>query len=184
MGDWLTFDQMWKANQEILKSGCSSLEAELNKPEDIQAIHDAVVKVAEESKLEPSFILAEMLQESLCCVRVKTTEYSHKNPGLMQSYMGTGTCVQKAECPASTILQMVKDGVTGTAQGPGLLQNYGDAKGTGAQKYYRASRLYNSGSVPASGDLGAAGATECYCSDIANRLIGFANGDSQCTLNT
>lgn len=42
--------------------------------------------------------------------------------------------------------------------------------------YYVAARIYNSGSVPADGDLSAAtGATRTYVSDIVNRLMGWVN---------
>ena len=100
----------------------------------------------------------------------------------MQSHDGTGTCWKKQQCPAEEITQMIKDGVCGTAAGDGLEQLAIKAKSSGAQKYYRAARMYNSGSVPPSGDLGDGGATACYASDIANRLIGWSSGDSKCTL--
>lgn len=57
------------------------------------------------------------------------------------------------------------------------------ASGSGAAKYYRAARAYNSGSVDPSGDLGKGCCTHCYASDIANRLTGWVTGDSKCTLD-
>lgn len=75
-----------------------------------------------------------------------------------------------------SILGMVQDGTQGTASGWGYVQHlntYGSP--------YRAARSYNSGLIPASGNLSeAAGATACYVSDIANRLTGWANGTRHC----
>lgn len=54
---------------------------------------------------------------------------------------------------------------------------------TDAQAIYRAARVYNSGSVPGSNDLGAVGATRCYCSDVANRLMGWVGAQKTCNLS-
>ena len=71
---------------------------------------------------------------------------------------------------------MVQDGTQGTKHGDGLVQNlniYGNP--------YAASRGYNSGYIPKSGDLSeAAGATACYVSDIANRLTGWVYAETRC----
>lgn len=68
----------------------------------------------------------------------------------------------------------------GTVHGDGLKQLLGKATGVGAQRYYRVARMYNSGSVDSSGNLGLGVATHCYCSDVANRLIGWSQGVSKC----
>ena len=47
-------------------------------------------------------------------------------------------------------------------------------------RYYRAARVYNSGSVDPSGDLGQGVATHCYASDVANRLRGWSLGTHGC----
>ena len=47
-------------------------------------------------------------------------------------------------------------------------------------RYYRAARVYNSGSVDPSGDLGQGVATHCYASDVANRLRGWSLGGHGC----
>jgi hypothetical protein len=52
-----------------------------------------------------------------------------------------------------------------------------------AQAYYRAARFYNSGEIDPSGDLGKGSATHCYASDIANRLTGWTDAPSACTLD-
>lgn len=46
---------------------------------------------------------------------------------------------------------------------------------------YSAARGYNSGALAKSGDLSdAIGATPCYASDVANRLMGWVNAESDC----
>lgn len=47
-------------------------------------------------------------------------------------------------------------------------------------RYYRAARIYNSGSVDPSGDLGKGVATHCYASDVANRLRGWVMAEDTC----
>lgn len=86
---------------------------------------------------------------------------------------------------------MTRDGVTGTAKGDGLQQCFEQSgRGQGAYideaaRYYRAARLYNSGSIESDGDLGhARGARSCYCSDLANRLIGWHHGLSECNFSS
>lgn len=60
-----------------------------------------------------------------------------------------------------------------------------DIEGVGfAEGYYRAARLYNSGAIDDSGDLGLGSATHCYASDIANRLVGWMDSPSNCTLDS
>jgi hypothetical protein len=78
------------------------------------------------------------------------------------------------QCPESEIRQMVSDGVQGTPSGDGLVQAMSEAGTSGAQQYYRAARIYNSGSI-SDGVLSVGGSISTYCSDIANRLLGWAN---------
>ena len=52
-----------------------------------------------------------------------------------------------------------------------------------AEAYYRAARLYNSGAIDDSGDLGKGSATHCYATDIANRLVGWTDSQSTCNLD-
>ena len=98
----------------------------------------------------------------------------------MQSHAGQGTCnsngVVTIPCPYATIKLMIGDGSAGTdssanyALGPLLQKAGGPDK---ASSYYKAARLYNSGSLAVSGLLeDAQGTTNLYASDIANRLTG------------
>lgn len=124
------------------------------------------------------------MQESLGCAHVPTTNGGVVNPGLFQDHDGKGTCANTPTCPSSEIEQMCKDGITGTTAGPGLQQLIKQAGSSGAETYYRAARLYNSGSIAPDGNLGEGVATHCYCSDIANRITGqWFTGDSTCTLD-
>lgn len=156
-----------------------------NTEQELAEVKAAIEDLSAQTKVDKAFIYVVMQQESLGCVRVRTTSNSHANPGLFQSNQGTGTCNDSTglqiPCPESEIHQMVEDGVAGTASGDGLQQLLAQATGEAAQKYYRAARMYNSGSLDASGSLGSGGATACYCSDIANRLLGWSQGTSKCT---
>lgn len=183
---WASFDDAWTANEPTIKISCSQFGQQDPSDQEVADTKSAIESVAAESGVDSRFILAIMMQESKGCVRVPTTAWSHENPGLFQSFQGTGTCNPDGTgivpCPASTIKQMVSDGVSGTASGPGLKQNLAQCTATGSQKYYEAARIYNAGSIPSDGDLGAPGATQCYCSDVANRLTGWTTADSACTL--
>jgi len=77
--------------------------------------------------------------------------------------------------------------VAGTAAGHGFAEDINaqaDVVGDEvAEGYYRAARLYNSGAIDESGDLGKGGATHCYASDLANRLVGWTDAAHGCTLD-
>lgn len=77
--------------------------------------------------------------------------------------------------------------MAGTDAGHGLSEDINaqaDVAGNEvAEAYYRAARLYNSGAIDASGDLGKGGATHCYASDVANRLMGWTDAKHGCTLD-
>lgn len=183
---WASFEDSWSANVPTMKISCSQFGQEDPTDDEIADMKSAIQDVAGETGVDERFILAIMMQESKGCVRAPTTSWSHDNPGLFQSFIGTGTCnpdgTGVVPCPSSMIKQMVSDGVAGTASGPGLKDDLEECPSEGAQKYYEAARIYNAGSIPSDGNLGAAGATACYCSDVANRLTGWTTAESGCTL--
>ncbi|EED16781.1 muramidase, putative [Talaromyces stipitatus ATCC 10500] len=196
--DWVSnFDDMFNTNKNIMFSSCGNLQGhpENDSEEEINDIYNAIQSVSKSSGVDARFILAIVMQESNGCVRVQTTNYGVNNPGLMQSHNGKGTCnpgTPISPCPSDTILQMITDGTEGTLDqgangGPGLKQLIEQAESkyhaTDATKYYIAARLYNAGSVPDNLNLGAAGATACYSSDVANRLLGWSSGATQCNGN-
>ena len=91
--DWVSFNDMFEANKPVMKSSCSSLfGVPDNSDQEITAIHHSIEAVAKASKVDHRFILAVMMQESTGCVRVKTTNWGNRNPGLMQDHDGTATC--------------------------------------------------------------------------------------------
>ena len=72
-------------------------------------------------------------------------------------------------CPASEITQMLKDGTDGTGEGTtSLVAALAEADCTDVSRYYKAARIYNSGSIDVSGLLQDGVATHCYASDVAN----------------
>lgn len=123
-----------------------------------------------------------MMQESDGCVRVGSTAAAVTNPGLMQSNNGEGNCAGVRPCSPDTIKLMLMDGA-GQGRDFGLkqaLEPYNRQQSP--EKYYRAARAYNSGPlgiVPLRLEEG--GATRCYASDIANRLLGWnRRADTAC----
>jgi hypothetical protein len=191
MDKWISFDNFWKLNVHVMKQSCENFDASLaqNSDKEIEDMRKSIEEMAAETKLDKTFIAAIMMQESNGCTRVHTTALSHSNPGLFQSHDGTGSCHDRPSgpCPREDIFQMVKDGVGGTPQGDGLKQCLEKSRDSHsveedeAVPYYRAARLYNSGSPSLDGDLGRNGITPCYCSDVANRLLGWTLGNSGCT---
>lgn len=189
---WLPFETLWEINQDIMNHSCSnawSLGSNTdNTEQELADVKAAIEDLSAQTQVDKAFIYVVMQQESLGCVRVRTTSNAHANPGLFQSNQGTGSCNDgtglQIPCPESEIHQMVEDGVAGTrgGEGEGLQQLLAKATGEAAQKYYRAARMYNSGSLDANGSLGRGGATACYCSDITNRLLGWSQGTSQCSV--
>ncbi|KAF2877377.1 hypothetical protein BDV95DRAFT_144631 [Massariosphaeria phaeospora] len=174
--DWLSFEDAWKANEPLLAISCGQFGVPNNDDAENQALFDAIKDAGTATNMNPAFILAIVMQETKGCVRSPTTSLSHSNPGLMQSFQGTGSCNMDKNalipCPKETINLMIQEGV-GIKTAFGLKQTLESAGTTGASKYYIAARKYNSGSLDASGNLGLGGATACYASDVANRLLGW-----------
>ena len=180
---WVDFDSAFASSTANLKASCTQFGYQDDSSSEIADIKSAIQSVASESGVDSRFILAIMMQESNGCVRVQTTDNGVTNPGLMQSHDGTGTCNSGSPvspCPASEITQMIKDGTEGTSSGDGLKQCLSQCPSAGAQAYYGAAVIYNSGNLPSNLDDNTA--TPCYASDVANRLMGWFSGTSSCTL--
>lgn len=182
---WGSFDQQWNSNFPLMQKSCgwNGWGAD-NSADEINNIKNAINQVAGESGVDKRFILAVMMQESKGCVRVPTTDNGVRNPGLMQSHNGSGSCAGKNPCPASQITQMIRDGASGTSSGDGLKQTLAKAQSAtgdnGSRKFYAAARLYNSGSADYSNLNNGLGSTPCYATDVANRLTGWTLAPSQC----
>ncbi len=186
LADWESFDDIWTANLETIGSSCTQFGQENNSPEETDDIRAALLSESKAVGIDPRLSLATMLQESKGCVRVWSTNYGVENPGLFQSHNGQGNCFGTNPCTESEIIQMVKDGVSGTADGAGLkgvIQQATEAGDKGVQAMYGGLRMYNSGSIDPSGNLEAGIATHCYVTDIANRLTGWSEGNTGCTLD-
>ncbi|KAI1333123.1 putative muramidase [Xylariaceae sp. FL0255] len=186
MSDWASFDELWSTNVVLMQEGCGNNGWGANDSDDeVAGIQSAIQSVAASTGVDERFILAIVMQESVGCVRVPTTDNGVVNPGLMQSHDGSGTCAGVDPCPDSEITQMIEDGTAGTSSGNGLQQTLAtgtsDVGSTNAQAYYIAARLYNSGSVDTSNLDDGLGSTPCYASDVANRLTGWALAPSTCT---
>jgi len=178
---------MFAINTEVINGGCTQFNVAANSPQETSDIATGIKQVATETGVDDRFILAILLQESNGCVRAPTSNYGVRNPGLMQDHDGSATCNEAGRiqnpCPTSTIAQMIREGVAGTSAGDGLVQTMKQAQGYGTSKYYVSARIYNSGSLASSGDLGDGIATHCYVSDIANRLTGWVYAKKACSLD-
>lgn len=77
--------------------------------------------------------------------------------------------------------------VAGTEEGHGLAEDINEqadyVDNDVAQAYYRAARLYHSGSIDASNKLEDGAGEHCYVSDIANRLMGWTDSQRLCSLD-
>lgn len=151
---------------------------------EVGAIYDGIQKAADASGVDHRFILAIMMQESHGCVRVKTTNYGVRNPGLMQDHNGQATCNENGNiqnpCPSATIYKMISEGTAGTDSGDGLANCINQSGRGDVSAFYRAARIYNSGSISDTGKLENGIATHCYASDIANRLTGWVDAANKC----
>ncbi|KAF8306418.1 hypothetical protein DL93DRAFT_218093 [Clavulina sp. PMI_390] len=173
--NWMNFNDMWARNKQISLGNFDTAAQ-------ITQIHDAIVTVSKESKVDARLILAVIMQESTGNVNVPCT--NGYNCGLMQA--NHGSVSYNSGNSAASILQMVRDGTEGTSQGPGYVQ-YLD--GGSAYAYtncplnnpYGAARAYNTGSCATDKGLHCAKyGTPSYVNDIANRLVGWnGNGAPQ-----
>merc|ERR1712070_284664 len=154
MSEWVDFDYMFAANRANMQASCAAWNVPNDSDEEIADLKTAILDLASSTGVDARFILAIVMQESTGCVRVITTQYSHFNPGLMQSHNGTGSC--NTNLAAQT--------------------------NTDVSRFYRTARAYNGGSVDPSGDLGRGCCTLCYASDIANRLTGWVDAPHTCNL--
>ncbi|KAF6232147.1 hypothetical protein HO173_009530 [Letharia columbiana] len=186
---WVSFENMFNDNKQIMFSSCSQYSQANDDGPEVGSIYNAIQQVAVETKVDHRFILAIIMQESGGCVRVPTSNYGVRNPGLMQDHNGNATCnsditgVVQNPCPQDVVTRMVREGSAGTNDGDGLAQCINESGKDDVTAFYIAARLYNSGAVDGSGDLCKGIATHCYSSDIANRLTGWVEAPHGCSLD-
>lgn len=190
MDFWGSWSQMWDVNAAVMRQSCGwNGWGQENSATEIGYIKSAIEQVSGEAGLDKRFILAVVMQESKGCVRVPTTYApgaGHANPGLMQSHAGSGSCAGVSSCSKAQVVQMIRDGSSGTSAGDGLKQCFAKTKakiGTGgAQAMYAAARMYNSGSVDYDNLNNGYQSTPCYACDVANRLTGWTLAATNCHL--
>ena len=115
---WISFNDMWVANSQILSRSCNRLyDAPNMSDQEIQDLHDAIKTVSQQTRVDHRFILAAAMQETGGCIRAKTSvspDGTVRNPGLLQSYNGTHTCNDNGKaqnpCPKDQIIGMLQDG--------------------------------------------------------------------------
>ncbi|KAM3414515.1 hypothetical protein BST61_g9674 [Cercospora zeina] len=153
---WSTWEPLWNQNLRLMR--LHDTEAE------IALIRSSIITVSSESDVPRRVILCIIMQETGGNVRAPTTNNGVRNPGLMQSH--NGVTFNPAD-PAGSILQMIRDGTSGTSFGDGLKQCF-----VTQGNWYAAFRQYNSGSVDLSNLNNGLGATADYVTKTANRLMG------------
>ncbi|KAN0072603.1 hypothetical protein V8E54_009532 [Elaphomyces granulatus] len=185
---WMPFDDLFNRNQPFMTKSCAKYKVANDIQSETNEIRSAIQAISSKTGVDNRFVLAIVMQESGGCVRAPTTSLGVRNPGLMQSHDGKGTCNDRGSvlnpCPQSEITQMINDGTAGTSSGDGLIQIL-DRRGgpsAAAQSFYQTARIYNSGSIAASGKLEDGIATHCYASDVANRLLGWTLAPQGCNL--
>lgn len=163
---WVSWETMSAHNAQVMNTTGNSAQ-------ETQWVLDTVVSVSGEVGLDRRCILAVIMQESHGKVRVNSTTSPGagvNNTGIMQAH--NGASFNEAD-PQGSILRMVRDGaggVPGPTGGDGykqLLDRYNN-------DFFVAARGYNSGDLGINfQDLSSGGgATNSYCSDLANRLCG------------
>ncbi|UKZ80076.1 hypothetical protein TrVFT333_007841 [Trichoderma virens FT-333] len=153
---WVSFEDMFNNYKLQMYVACQYLNWRLpnNDIAEVQAIWDGIQVAADATGVDHRLILAVIMQESHGCVRVNTTDLGVRNPG---------------------------EGTAGTTSGDGLAHCINLSGNGDVSDYYRAARIYNSGSISKTGNLQSNIATHCYASDIANRLTGWVYAPSTCT---
>lgn len=195
---WISFDTMWDLNKNNIAGSCSWMTqidgktpVDNNTPTETENLRQAIMTVADKYGLPRAFVLAIVMQESNGCVHVWTTYNPVRNPGLMQTHNGAGTCydqraglyLKSPDCTASIIEQMIIDGVNGTTDGDGLVQTIAKSgyEAGRVARYYVGARIYNGGEGGLDKtDLMITAGTKCYASDVANRLVGWYNTPNKC----
>jgi hypothetical protein len=115
-GQWLISMSRFNGVQAFILNSCAQFGVTNPSGQEANQIHDYVLHLAQQTGVDPRFVLAIIMEESGGCVRVPTTNGVVRNPGLMQSHNGDGTCnsdishLVSEPCPESEILQMITDG--------------------------------------------------------------------------
>ncbi|KAI9790857.1 MAG: hypothetical protein M1833_001740 [Piccolia ochrophora] len=201
--EWLSFDELyvtsylqfeptkahflprWDQNKDVIGKNCEETHSEKsNEDKETKAIKEAIEDIAPKYQVPTNYALAVVLQESQGCVRAPTTNTGTPSRGLMQC-QGKPSCNDndpklvnsgQSPCPQSTIEGMIEEGIK-------VLASY-VKENEDATAHYVAFRRYNSYQVDTS-DLSVGLGTRCYCSDVANRLVGWVNdgkNPTTCTL--
>ncbi|KAJ5179743.1 hypothetical protein N7492_002953 [Penicillium capsulatum] len=195
--EWQSFDTLWNDNLPMITSESCTAE-DGGKPtskKEAEAIRKAILNTSKQHvqtkgfgnpEHVAAFLMALMMQESKGCVYVHTTANANPNPGLMQTFNGKHSCHGKNDCSDDEITGMITDSFQGTNGLKACMSKaLPHAEGKEGMAFFLAARLYNSGiNTPLENVGQSKGATNCYVSDLANRLKGWNSGPSQCDPDT
>ena len=92
-------------------ASCTQYGTKNDSPSDFSSVKSAINTVAGTTGVGTRFILAVVIQESTGYVRAPTKKNGVRNPGLMQSHDGSGTCNDASKArnprPDTEIQQMM-----------------------------------------------------------------------------
>ncbi|KAF2260405.1 hypothetical protein CC78DRAFT_26282 [Lojkania enalia] len=180
MSQWLSFDQMWEINANLI-------------PEHQDAIKKAIVDISSKSKVDARLILALIMQESEGQWNIHCTGEGESDCGLMQM-RGSQDVASMQGNVEDTIKASIQDGLYGIKPGNSVVPkgNPGYITYLNAQlrdfcdkaedipfaqgNPFAAAFMYNQGHIK-NDDLtvNEFGTKVEYATDIANRLMGWVN---------
>ncbi|KAK8122772.1 hypothetical protein PG984_011442 [Apiospora sp. TS-2023a] len=179
MSTWLTFDQMFGANQNSMSQSGSTWD-------DIGRINVAIRNAAASIGVDERVILGIIMQESHGYVGVQTTFSPGEGiptAGIMQcsncqGFPGQNGLSQASHRKHIIVVFTPRDQISamvngGTTHFKANLEDRGN--NWNEQSIYEALREYNSGSVDPSNLSNGLGATDSYVSDISQRLTGWVD---------
>ncbi|KAF2814726.1 uncharacterized protein BDZ99DRAFT_408085 [Mytilinidion resinicola] len=181
--EWISFNDMWQINEPILKL------SNPDHPNLIPTIREKIELVSTSTQVDARLILAIIMEESTGNLNVPCTLGSMTNCGLMQAAGGSVSFNPKD--PENSIEQMIRDGVRGVGEVPGLagyLNGISWIQNAEFGNPYLAAHLYNAGSATGGGNLGVIEGgnkkSKVYASDISSRLTGWDGGYAGCLAST
>jgi hypothetical protein len=84
MRSHLTPFSRFAANQQQIDESCDSWDVARNSADEISAIHESIIDIANSTGVDSRFILTIIMQSSDGCVRATTTHPDYLAAGLMQ----------------------------------------------------------------------------------------------------
>lgn len=193
---WLSFGQLWTINQPVITAvnGGGTYN---------DALKNAILEVASESKVDARLILVLIMQEVRTPPSFTAQSYT-RTPCPQSSGRLTTPCTEGTACgilqhrgsapfsptpdPKSSIKTMIQDGIYGTASVPGYLSYFNGAAselgwvntGLIGGNPYAAAHVYNTGHIENENLAVDGGKANYYAHDVLSRLGGWNGWSGGC----